>query len=77
MSEGATRLTISRIERGRNPSFFLSGAFAVLSELKRAEFSRKPAFAIFLLDLMAFVQYDENPKNIILGLDRIDFMVYN
>ena len=26
---------------------------------------------------MAFVQYDENPKNIILGLDRIGFMVYN
>ena len=26
---------------------------------------------------MAFVQYDENPKNIILGLDKIDFMVYN
>ena len=26
---------------------------------------------------MAFVQYDENPKNIILGLDRMDFIVYN
>lgn len=26
---------------------------------------------------MAFVQYDENPKNIILRLDRISFMVYN
>lgn len=26
---------------------------------------------------MVFVQYDENPKNIILGLDRKDFMVYN
>ena len=26
---------------------------------------------------MAFVQYDENPKNAILGLDRIGFMVYN
>ena len=26
---------------------------------------------------MIFVQYDENPKNIILGLDRIGFMVYN
>ena len=26
---------------------------------------------------MAFVQYDENPKNVILGLDRMDFMVYN
>lgn len=77
MSGGATRLTTLRTERGRNPSFFLSGAFADLLELKRAEFSRKPAFAIFLLDLMAFVQYDENPKNIILGLDRIDFMVYN
>ena len=37
----------------------------------------KPAFAIFLFDLMAFVQYDENPKNAILGLDRMDFMVYN
>ena len=37
----------------------------------------KPTFAIFLFDLMAFVQYDENPKNIILGLDRIGFMVYN
>ena len=77
MSGDATRLTISRTERGRNPSFFLSGAFADLLELKRAEFSRKPAFAIFLLDLMAFVQYDENPKNIILGLDRMDFMMYN
>ncbi len=77
MSEDATRLITSRIERGRNPSFFLSGAFAVLYDLKRAEFSRKPAFAIFLLDLMAFVQYAENPKNIILGLDRMDFMVYN
>ena len=49
---------------------FLSGAFADLSDLKRAEFSREPAFAIFLLDLMAFVQYDENPKNVILGLTR-------
>ena len=77
MSEVATRLITSKTERGRNPSFFLSGAFAVLSELKRAEFSRKPAFAIFLSDLMAFVQYDENPKNIILGLDKMDFMVYN
>ena len=37
----------------------------------------KLAFAIFLLDLMAFVQYDENPKNVILGLDRKDFIVYN
>ena len=76
-------------ERGRYPAYYVedwtrekslvfsSGAFADLSELKRAEFSRKPAFAIFLFDLMAFVQYDENPKNIILGLDRIDFMVYN
>ena len=27
--------------------------------------------------MMIFVQYDENPKNIILGLDRIGFMVYN
>lgn len=26
---------------------------------------------------MAFVQYDENPKNAILGLDRMNFMVYN
>ena len=26
---------------------------------------------------MAFVQYDKNPKNVILGLDKIDFMVYN
>ena len=26
---------------------------------------------------MAFVQYDENPKNIILGLDKMDFIVYN
>ena len=26
---------------------------------------------------MAFVQYDENPKNAILGLDRKDFIVYN
>lgn len=77
MSEDAIRLTTSRTERGRNPSFFLSGAFAVLSVFKRAEFSRKPAFAIFLFDLMAFVQYDENPKNIILGLDIIGFMVYN
>ena len=77
MSEVATRLITSKTERGRNPSFFLSGAFAVLSELKRAAFSRRPAFAIFLFDLMAFVQYDENPKNIILGLDRMDFMVYN
>ena len=77
MSEDAIRLTTLRTKRGRNPSFFLSGAFAVLWELKRAEFSRKPAFAIFLFDLMAFVQYDENPKNIILGLDRINFMVYN
>ena len=77
MSGGATRLTTSRTERGRNPSFFLSGAFADLYNLKRAEFSRKPAFAIFLLDLMAFVQYDENPKNTILGLDRMDSMVYN
>ena len=77
MSEDATLLTTSRTERGRNPSFFLSGAFAALSELKRAEFSRKPTFAIFLFNLMAFVQYDENPKNIILGLDRKDFMVYN
>ena len=77
MSGDATQLTTSRTERGRNPSFFLSGAFADLLELKRAAFSRKPAFAIFLLDLMAFVQYDENPKNIILGLDKIDFIVYN
>ena len=77
MSGDATRLITSRTERGRNPSFFLSGAFADLYDLKRAEFSRKPAFAIFLLDLMAFVQYDENPKNIILGLDKMDFMMYN
>ena len=27
--------------------------------------------------MMIFVQYDENPKNIILGLDKIGFMVYN
>ena len=27
--------------------------------------------------MMAFVQYDENPKNVILGLDRMDFMMYN
>ena len=26
---------------------------------------------------MAFVQYAENPKNIILGLDRMGFMLYN
>ena len=77
MSEDATQLTTSKTERGRNPSFFLSGAFADLYNFKRAEFSRKPAFAIFLLDLMAFVQYDENPKNVILGLDRMDFMMYN
>ena len=30
-----------------------------------------------MLDLIAFVQCDENPKNIILGLDRMGFMVYN
>lgn len=77
MSEDAIRLTTSRTEQGRNPSFFLSGTFADLSDLKRAEFSRKPAFVIFLFDLMAFVQYDENPKNVILGLDKMGFMVYN
>lgn len=77
MSEDAIRLTILRTERGRNPSFFLSGAFAVLSHLKRAEFSRSQGFAIFFVNLMAFVQYDENPKNIILGLDRMSFIVYN
>ena len=37
----------------------------------------KSAFAIFLLDLMAFMQYDENPKNTILGLDKMGFIVYN
>lgn len=26
---------------------------------------------------MAFVQYDENPKNVILGLDKMGFMMYN
>ena len=26
---------------------------------------------------MIFVQYDENPKNVILGLDRMNFIVYN
>ena len=26
---------------------------------------------------MIFVQYDENPKNVILGLDKMDFMMYN
>ena len=30
-----------------------------------------------MLDLIAFVQCDENPKNIILGLDRMGFIVYN
>ena len=37
----------------------------------------KLTFQIFLFDLMAFVQYDENPKNVILGLDRMGFIVYN
>ena len=30
-----------------------------------------------MLDLIAFVQCDENPKNVILGLDRMGFIVYN
>lgn len=35
------------------------------------------AFAIFLFDLTKFVQYAENPKNVILGLDKIRFILYN
>lgn len=34
-------------------------------------------FTIFLINLTKFVQYAENPKNIILGLDKIGFMLYN
>ena len=64
------------MEGEKSPSFFSSGTFAALLELKRAEFSMKSAFAIFLFDLMAFVQYDENPKNIILGLDKSSSRVY-
>ena len=32
---------------------------------------------IFFVNLMKFVQYAENPKNIILGLDKMGFMLYN
>ena len=58
-------------------TFLFAGAFAALSKPKRAEFSIEQVAANFSFGLMTFVQYDENPKNIILGLDRKDFMVYN
>lgn len=78
MSGDATRLITSKTkQRGKEiPPHFFSGTFAALLELKRAEFSMESAFVIFLFDLMAFVQYDENPKNAILGLDKSSSMMY-
>lgn len=76
MSEAAIPLSISRTERGSNPSFFQRRVCGPFAPQTRRVF-KEPGFAIFLFNLTIFVQYAENPKNIILGLDKIRFMLYN
>ena len=72
-------------ERGRYPAYYIEDGTRekslVFSAARlrswRAEFTIQQVVANFLLDLIAFVQCDENPKNIILGLDKMGFIVYN